>query len=193
MRKVLLIVVLFAVVSPSIFAQEKKRTGFRLGLNYSSLRIEVAKDKSVSDWKPGLSFAIFQEIPLSSTVSFQPELGFNRFGGEEENVRTKLDYVSIPTLFKFHGKRFGFVVGPQVSLLIKAKQKEEFQNEIDLKNELSSVDVSAVGGFEYSLGKDNRFVVAARYLFGISNIAKDALPQSSLRNQSGQLTFGFRF
>jgi Outer membrane protein beta-barrel domain len=193
MRKVFIVVLFFiAAIQPST-AQDKKRTGFRIGFNYSSLRAEVLREKSVSDFKPGLSLAIFQDIPLNKTISFQPALAFNRFGGESDDIRTKLDYVSIPTLFKFHGKHLGFVVGPQVSLLVKAKQKEQYQNEIDLKNELSSVDVSAVAGLEYSLGKKDQFVIAARYLYGVNNIAKEAVSGSSLRNQAAQLTVGFQF
>lgn len=193
MRKICIVLLCMVVASQTVSAQDKKRTGFRIGANYSSLRVELLDEKSISDFKPGLSIAIFQEIPLNKLVSFQPELAFNRLGGEKDNIRTKLDYVSIPTLFKFHGKHLGVLFGPQVSLLIKGKEKEEFQNEVDLKNELSSVDVSAVAGLEYVLGKNDRFVISARYLYGMNNIGKDAGAGNSLRNQAGQLSVGFRF
>lgn len=193
MRKFLVVVVLIVVSLPTLLAQENKRTGFKIGVNYSFLRAEVLREKMNSDPRLGLSVSLFQEFPLGKLVVFQPELAYNRFGGEIDNTITKLDYISIPTLFKFRAKRFGFLIGPQLSLLISGKEKKEFQTETDLKDQLNSVDVSAVTGFEYSLGKNNRFVIAARYLYGMSDISKDSPPGSSLRNQSVQFTAGFRF
>lgn len=193
MRKFLIVFVMIIFSTPSLLAQEKKRTGFKIGVNYCFLRSEVLREKMNSDPKLGLNVSLFHEIPLGKLVTFQPEFAFNRFGGKSDNVRTNLDYISIPTLFKFHTKRFGFLLGPQLSLLINGEQKQEFQQPVDLKDELNSVDVSAVAGFEYSLGKNNRFVIAARYLFGVNNISKNSVAGNSLSNRSAQFTTGFRF
>ena len=87
MRKVSLLSVLIMICSLAVIAQEKSkgrnRTGFKAGANYFAQRIEVDGEYSYSDFRPGFTVALFREIWLGERFVFQPELAYNRMGGEK--------------------------------------------------------------------------------------------------------------
>ncbi len=196
MRKVsMLILIVFALCSTANAQySSKKRTGFKVGLNYSALRIKGVTSSSYSDFKIGAVVGLFREIPLSERVLFQPELYYSRLGGKSNDITTNLSYFSIPALFKFHGKKLGFYVGPQASLLLSAKQIDAADTKSDIKSTLKSVDLSGITGFDYSFGKEGAYVVGLRYQYALNNIVKNPNPAGTgLLNYSVQASFGFRF
>lgn len=195
MRKFSLLTVLTVFVSLTIMAQDKpkNRTGFRIGATYYTQRIETDAHYKRGDYVTGLAVGIFREIAMNKNLTFQPELFYNRMGGEADGVTTKLNYISLPLLLKVHSKRFGAYVGPQLSLLISGHDKKEFDVEEDIKDKYKSADIGGIGGIEYNLGPNNRFVISARYQFSINDVLKDGGAGESIRNTGIQLTAGFRF
>jgi len=197
MRKFALLSVLFMICSLAVIAQEKSkgrnRTGFRAGANYFAQRIEVDGEYGYSDFRPGFTAALFREIWLGERFVFQPELAYNRMGGEKNETVTKLDYLSLPLLLKLQANRLGIYAGPQFSLLLGGKSKSEFGMEEDVKDSYNSADFSGILGVEYSLGSSKSYVISARYQFSMNDVQKDAEAGQSIRNTGVQLTFGFRF
>jgi len=156
-------------------------------------RIEEDREYNHSDFVTGFTIGIFREIPLNTKIDFQLEICYNRMGGEANDSKTTLDYISLPALIKVHGNRLGWYVGPQLSLLLGGKTTSTAGGEEDLKDSYKSVDWGAITGFEYWFGKEKRFVVSARYQFSLNDVLKDGEPGESIRNTGAQLTAGFRF
>ena len=197
MRKVSILSVLFMICSLAVIAQEKSkgknRTGFKAGANYFAQRIEEDGEYSYSDFRPGFTIGIFKEIWLGERWVFQPELAYNRMGGEKNETVVKLDYLSLPLLLKLQFSRIGIYGGPQFSLLLSGKSKSEFGMEEDVEDSYSSADLGGILGVEYSLGAKKNYVISARYQFSMNDVQKDAEAGESIRNTGVQLTFGFRF
>ena len=197
MRKVSLLSVLFMICSLAVLAQEKSkgknRTGFKAGANYFAQRIEEDGEYSYSDFRPGFTIGIFREIWLGERFIFQPELAYNRMGGEKNQTVVKLDYLSLPLLLKMQLNRLGLSAGPQFSLLLSGKSKTEFGMEEDIEDSYSSADFGGIVGAEYSLGSAKNFLIGARYQFSLNDVQKDAAAGESIRNTGVQLTVGFRF
>lgn len=194
MRKIAALASLFTLMSFSVIAQEagKSRIGFKAGVNYSAVRFRVAGESSYSDYKTGLSLGFFREVNLSKGVAFQTEFMYNSLGGKQGGTTTRFGYLSLPLLFKFHGKHFGFMAGPQPSLLLSAKQEVEFVGTSDVKSSYKSIDLSGVTGVEYTFGKKGSYVAGLRYTFALNNIAKN-VPGSGAYNYAWQGHIGFRF
>ena len=194
MRKISFLSLLFLIVGFTSFSQEKKRTGFKVGVNRAIQRIELNRTKTSTDPRVGVSVGFFQEIPLGGQVYFQPEFLYNRMGGAEGDIITKLDYFSIPALFKYRAGHLGFYLGPQFSLLFRAREKNTLLDKSEsVKDQYKSADVAGVGGLDFSFPKDDRFVVSLRYIFGAMDVVKNTGAGNSVRNQAIQLTAGFRF
>lgn len=194
MRKISILSLLFLIVGFTSFSQEKKRTGFKIGVNRAIQRVELNRTKSTSDPRVGISAGFFQEIPLGGHIFFQPEFSYNRMGGENGDIVTKLDYFSIPALFKYRAGLFGLYLGPQFSLLFRARERNSLLDQSEsVKDQYKSADVSGVGGVDFSFPKDDRFVVSLRYIFGAVDVVKNTGAGNSVRNQAIQLTAGFRF
>lgn len=193
MRKKILLLFILAFSLLTTQAQQKNRVGFKAGAGIYRQNIKIDGDQEYTDFKAGLMVGLFKEIHLSQYVNFQPELMYLRMGGKpKEGGKINLDYVAVPLLFKFHGKNFGFLIGPQASLLFKAEGADEFDNKEDLKDEYKSIDIGAIAGFECSFAKQ-RGLVGIRYQAAVNDVWKDAPPKSFLKNNGVQVYIGFRF
>jgi len=185
------------ICSLAVIAQEKSkgknRTGFKAGANYFAQRIEEDGEYSYSDFRPGFTIGLYREIWLGERFVFQPELAYNRMGGEKNQTVVKLDYLSLPLLLKLQFSRLGIYAGPQFSLLLSGKSKSEFGMEEDVEDSYSSADFGGILGAEFSLGAKKNFVISARYQFSMNDVQKDAAAGESIRNTGFQLTAGFRF
>jgi len=193
MRKKILLLSLLTFPLLIMQAQQKNRVGFKAGAGIYRQNIKVDGDQEYTDFKTGAMVGLFKEIHLSQYVNFQPELMYLRMGGKpKQGGKINLDYVAVPLLFKFHGKNFGFLVGPQASLLFGAKGEDEFETEEDLKDQYKSIDIGAIAGFEFSFAKQ-RGLAGIRYQAAVSDVWKDAPPKSFLKNNGIQVYAGFRF
>ncbi len=192
------IVYLFILLSLSAtltYSQDtipKNRTGFRAGVNGSKLLSLRPDGKDYSDAAVGAVFGLFRELHIDDKVMFQLELLFNSVGGKTDSGNIRLNYLALPLLFKFHGKHFGFLAGPQVGLMLSGKLKPEMNPEKDLKDRFKSTDLSGILGVEYNFGRKNLYVAGLRYQFAITNILKD-VPGEAIKNYALQATLGFRF
>lgn len=173
-------------------AQEKSRVGFKAGVGFYRQNYKLNGDQRYFDFKPTIIVGLFKEISLNNFVNFQPELMFIGMGGKDGGTKINADYIALPLLFKFHGKRIGFVVGPQTSLLLSAKTIDEFDSRKDVKDTYKSVDIAMIGGIELSFAKKERGIVGVRYQSPINSIWKDSPPKSFLKNNGVQVYLGFR-
>ena len=193
MRKNLFIISLLVLSASFIQAQEKGRVGFKAGVGFYRQNYKINGDQEHLDFKPGIVVGLFKEIPLSDNINFQPELMFIAMGSEDGGNKNKANYIALPMLFKIHGKRVGFVVGPQASLLVNAKMVDEFDGSEDVKDQYKSVDLGAIAGVELLFAKNNRGMAGVRYQAAINNVWKDSPAKSFIKNTGAQAYIGFRF
>jgi hypothetical protein len=196
MRKIVYLFILLSLSTTLAFTQDnvvpKNRFGFKAGVNWSRIQSKMPDDKNFSDGQIGAVVGVFREIKLDERFDFQMELLFNSVGGKTDTGNIRLNYLSLPLLFKLHGKHFGVLAGPQVGVLISGKLKPDLMPAKDLSNSYKSADISGIVGVEYNFGKNNMWVISARYQIAITNILKD-MPGNARKNYAVQGTVGFRF
>lgn len=195
MRKIVYLftlIILSATLAKSQDTIPKNRFGFKAGVNLSQVKSKTSTDKGTSDLAVGPVFGVFWELYLADKIKFQPEILFNSVGGKTDTGNLRFNYLSVPLLFKSHGKHFGFVVGPQIGLLLSGKLKHEMDPDEDLKNQYKSTDLSFILGAEYDFGANNRFVGGLRLQYPIANVYKD-VPGSAIKNYAVSGFLGFRF
>ncbi|WP_111682925.1 porin family protein [Winogradskyella tangerina] len=160
--------------------------GIKLGGNLSNLAGDGTDDlSSLINFQAGF----FMEIELTKDVKVQPELLFSVYGfelseGDERSVR--LNYVILPVMVKyFISKKFSLDAGPQVGLLVTAKNGTGSM--ADVKTDFFDRDFGVNAGFSYAIS--DKVGASLRYYFGLTDVtAADTKNQ----NRAFQLAFQFK-
>ncbi|MDR0754720.1 MAG: PorT family protein [Prevotellaceae bacterium] len=205
MKKILLITLVALLGMATANAQIK--FGAKAGVNLATLTdLEDAK------FKLGFHVGGFAEFTITDVIAIQPELLFSTQGttssfetsyeGVDVNVdqTVNLNYINLPILLKVKlAEGLSAEVGPQVGLLLSAKAKIEgsllgigFSRSENIKSDLTTLDVAAVAGLSYTFAE--KFVVGARYNFGLTNLNKENNDDDSKpKNGVIQISFGYKF
>jgi hypothetical protein len=146
----------------------------------------------------GYNVGAFAELNFTSSWGIQPEVLWNqtnyRTGGDfhdvvpggVDDVKGKLNYLSIPLLLSFHPvKLISFQAGPQFGILLN-QDKNLVQNG---KEAFKKGDLSLVGGVQLNLAN---VVVGGRYVVGLTDI-NDVTDDHKWKNQGFQVYAGFKF
>jgi hypothetical protein len=182
MRLVFLLVFLISI---SITAQDHP-IGLKFGGNMSSLSGDGTDDLSAM---PNFHAGFFMEIDITKDVKVQPELlftvyGFKQSEGDVSNVR--LNYVALPVIIKyFISESFSFDLGPQVGLLVTAKNGTG--SLADVKSNFYDRDFGVNLGA--SLVISEKVSASARYYFGLSDITTE---NTNNQNRALQLALQFK-
>lgn len=156
--------------------------GFKGGLNLSNLYTEDVDDEN---GLIGFNAGLFLELPISSSLSLQPELLYSVKGAEltYDNAfasgtgKFRLNYIEAPVLLRANlTNNFNIHFGPYFAYLVDAKISNEtdgggfnFEEEID-NDDLNKFDYGlAVGlGIEF-----DSFGIGARYNYGLQTVGKE--------------------
>lgn len=180
--------------------------GIKAGMNVSSL----SKDASLSDQKSKIGFnaGVFMNAPLGANFSIQPELIYTQYGAktnytllnEKFSSSVNLDYIALPVMFQYNATPgFYLEAGPEFGLSVSAKNK--------VKNETTGQTLTETGnykdninGFNFGIGVGAGYYftenigLTARYVAGITDIAKDRLAGSdAVRNNVFQVGLAYKF
>ena len=145
--------------------------GVKAGANFSTFtgdNVEGAKTLV------GFNGGVYAKLPVTHTISVQPELVYSGQGAKGDEVGTSFsehaNYLNIPVLLKYHNFTGFFIeTGPQLGFLMSAKIKEG-GNSVDAKSAFNSSDFSWVFGVGYKI-PTTQLAIDFRYNLGISNIA----------------------
>ncbi len=163
--------------------------GARGGLNFAN---ETASGSGASisyDTRTSFLLGGYATFMLSDKIGLQPELFYSSIGAKSGSNVEKLNYFSIPVLFRYNvTSNVHFLAGPQVSILASAKSVSGGTT-IDIKDQLNGSDISGTFGVGVDFGPFN---AGLRYCLGLSNIAKGAPSGSSLKNNVFQIVVGFK-
>jgi len=119
-------------------------------------------------------------------MSIQPELLYVQKGAkidtgfDEVDSKVHIDYIEIPVLLKASfgagSAKPNLFVGPAIGILMSAKVKTSVEGvdlgdlaEVDMKDELNSMDLGLVIGGGVDIGK---MLLEVRYEIGLSNLNK---------------------
>ena len=134
--KPLFFIISLLLISPA-FAQNKpgpalnKRLGIKAGINLAILSQAINADM---DFKSGLMGGLYYQGIVKNNVSIQPELLISSQGCRftyldqsdqvQGEVNLNLIYMNMPLLLKVYaGRSLNFQFGPQVALLVGAREK----------------------------------------------------------------------
>jgi hypothetical protein len=189
MKKLTFVLMLAAVMlftAAPLFA-EGMMFGIKGGLNMSNL---TGDDATIGDTAPsmkmGFGGGIFFNYAFTELFAVQVEGLYMMKGatyewseGEESgSVDVKIDYIEVPLLLKVtiptEGKiKPAIFAGPTFGFLMSAKGPGEDGKEVDIKDEVESMDIGIIGGAEigYKLEKGMIFL-SASYEVGMQTIGK---------------------
>lgn len=202
------IATLVAVMLPGYVSGQDVLFGVKGGLNLSHLSIDGANDKNIL---PGFHAGAFVGIPLTGSLSVQPELLFSGKGTKwvqetttyTSDVSLRLNYVEVPVSLVYSLARdLDFQLGPYVGFLLGASSDSKItsgSSSVNFSNELArenfqSTDFGLQGGMRFHL---NPVFVGFTYKLGLSEVATEGknarvfLDDAS--NRSIQIYAGFAF
>jgi hypothetical protein len=187
MKKMILIaaVILLPVIGAT--AQSPRQFGIKGGVNMAS----EGTDEGSTDFRVGIHVGFFVETQIGRMVDFQPELLYSMQGGESDGLQEKLDYITVPLMFKFYtgqARRFSIDAGPQLGYMVSAKVAAD-GGSLSLYDYdgLNKLDASLAVGVTYKF--DGGFDLGARFVYGATKI------WDSLEHRNGviQMGVGYRF
>lgn len=95
-------------------------------------KFELAGTEYTTKYVPGFQAGVFVEIPLSTKVSFMPEVLYSQKGAKLDEtvagingvVKSKAGYIDVPILFAYNATpELHFMLGPQASFLMNQRSE----------------------------------------------------------------------
>ena len=198
----ILVAILALGVSPT-FAQSVTG-GVKIGANFSSISFSDDETDDFLGTRTGLAVGAFVDVPFSDLFSVQPEFLYSQKGAKGDlsdldplldgDAEINLDQIQIPVLFKanFAGGSYRpfVVVGPGFGFTTSAKSDDPFDGEVDIKDDVESVEYSAIFGAGVQFG---RGTVEFRYDLGLNDLDKGDDSDDEAKTRTWSILFGFRF
>ncbi|MCC3215025.1 MULTISPECIES: porin family protein [Chryseobacterium] len=176
--------------STSTASSSPVRFGVKAGLNISTLTENDFNSKA------GFYGGLFANIPVAQDFSFQPEVLYNGMGAKikgTNDIKVNLDYISVPLMLQYNALPNLYVeAGPQFSFLINSKLKAD-SNSADAKDLFKGFDFGIGLGAGYYF-TDN-IGITARYVAGLTDVAKDRpdLSEDKAKNGVFQVGLAYKF
>lgn len=156
----------------------------------------------------GFAVGAFVDLRIADEVELSLQPGYQKIqsiikvpdeddpeGGLKDSLDFRLDYFSLPLLFKIHpakSERFYFIGGPQISFLIESKTTNENGEEENRDELMNDINLSLNFGLGYKIPiKFMQLHIEARYEQGLVNITDFGNPQelfSRVKSQGVNLT-----
>lgn len=182
-------------------AAQQLQAGARAGVNLANVSVDGDDSSPSFDTRTGLVAGAFVTWQALSWLQVQPEVLYTAKGASLEqdgiDAQLLLDYLEVPLLARVTRRVSGtpvyVVAGPALAWRLRAKSRAAFSGateEIDLADDVESFDLGIVAGGGVDVG---RFVIDARYTFGVRDIDADRTDAVSMRNRVLSLTAGFKF
>ncbi|WP_100614395.1 porin family protein [Confluentibacter citreus] len=156
--------------------------GVKGGVNFSNMYTEdVDDDNMLTSFNAGL----YVNIPVSSSLSIQPEFLYSRKGSELSydnlfatgTAKFKLNYIEVPVLLKMNvTDNFNIHVGPYVAYLIDSQvTNESSEGTYDFESNFDNDDFNKFdAGLSAGIGFDfDSFGIGARYNYGLIAVGKE--------------------
>lgn len=149
------------------------QTGVRLGLKVGVARTDLAGGYAQDlKGKFGVLAGLVANVAVARGFSVQAELLYAQKGAAAQNDSSgiRLNYVDLPVLLHYTAHNFFVEAGPQVGLLVAAKQTQDGRATLDEKPSFRAVEVGYALGLGYQ--PVERFSVGLRYAGDFRTIDK---------------------
>ena len=186
------IIIAFSLIAFStVGAQAQTSFGLKGGITSANMKFSSEEGSIKYSSKIGFYAGAFAEIGLSENFAFQPELLYALLGTqskfENETSKFNLTYINIPLLAKYKSNGFFVVAGPQIGILVSAKDSDG----TDEKEGYKSTDISGVIGAGYTTMSG--FGFDARYQIGLGDIGKDIEGDGSIKSNAFYFGIHYQF
>lgn len=183
----------FALFTWQKAAAQDVHWGVKGGLNVAILQNSAGGE---TEFKPGFHAGGLAHIHLVQNFALQPELFYSGQGGKtitgNNEINTNLHYLNLPVLVQYmFNNGFRVQAGPQIGFLMKARNKDQNNNEVNVIQNYRTTDFSIPVGVSYL--SDSGLGIDLRWAFGLSNIndVNDRKPE--VNNSVGQVGLFFLF
>lgn len=196
MKKLFLFAVM-AMISVTSFAQGAKGS-IRLTPYVGMTLANCTNSDGETDIKPGLIAGGEAMYQVTDVIAVSGGLFFAQEGcqGKEDGAKMKLNnnYLNIPILVNAYvAPGLAVKLGVQPAILLSAKISASARGNsasIDVKDSYNTFDFALPIGLSYEFKK---FVVDARYNFGLTKLLKDVDSSENTKNSVFQIMVGYRF
>ena len=181
MKKIFLSCMLAAGLHGGAQAQSSDTSlGIKAGATYSAFAGKQAFDP---EYIFGFHAGIFANIGITDMVAFQPELLYSQKGSNPNltDFKTRLTYLDVPLAFHVNAGGLFFEAGPQVGLLLSAKDKPG-NAVIDTKGKYNTFDFGYLAGLGYQ--RKDGLGIGLRYNGGLTKVEKPIVVNPSLTVQN---------
>lgn len=199
----------FLLISTISFAQGNMRFGIKAGPNFSTI-IETATRKnsdltrrSTINQQTFFHIGFVFEFLFSEHISIQGEALYSAQGAKLLNsyasadgrdIHRKINYAIFPIFGKYYlTPQLSIELGPQIGLVINAKDDFGNLGERNIEKEIKGHDFSVAGGIAFEL--INGIFLQGRYTMGLTNInGKGGVVNFyQHRNREFQISIGYIF
>jgi hypothetical protein len=212
MNKVIRMAIPLALLAVTPLQAQDIALGFKGGINIAKQDLNVSGLTLNLDSRTGFVGGAFATIGLGTTLFLQPEALYSSKGfkidvseiidGDVE-ASVKLDYLEIPVLI---GARFDIAdsplrpsiyAGPSIGFKLSCNASgsvEGVTETDDCGDDFESVDFGLDFGASLAFELSSfDLILDGRYALGLTNAAKDATGDDSLKNRAWQFMVGFGF
>jgi hypothetical protein len=205
-KKPLLTLALLAGAATAVQAQSQRvHFGLKAGVSFARFVGGDVPDNNLirTQYRVGLSGGGLAEVSLAQHWAVQPELLYTSKGTKQiansasvvyvATLYQNLGYLDIPVLLKYKIPHFFVEAGPQLGVLLHAKQTVESgisSTEMENRNSFKTTDL----GYALGLGVQdtNGLLLGVRYNGGLVNNTATS-PQLSSRNSTFHIYVGYVF
>ncbi len=196
--KKLVVFAIFCSAFSTLKAQETGSFGISAGINVANMSFKASGVSASFSSLVGFKGYVFYDLPLGGNFSLENEFGYDGMGTKitDPNSGDKLteavNYLTLSILPKYNVSQTGlsFFAGPSLGFLLNAKSSEGGQSASDTDS-YNSIDLFGVVGAEYffpmGLG------ITARYMGGLTNVAKGTTSDESAHNSAFSFTLAYKF
>ncbi len=190
------------------FAQQRFSAGPRVGLNLSTFGM----DAQGYTMRPGIAAGAFLMYSSLNHFGISGDLLYSQMGGKYSQTinnrvnssNQRINYLEIPVALRYFltlkgNFRPNLFFGPSLGIKLNAKRTDVItqgvpQADFDNSNNFRPLDLGLIAGFQLNfkgLGKRQRFLIDARYRYGLSDITID--DNQNVNNSTVTLTLGYGF
>jgi len=179
--------------------------GIKAGANMMMAgKLDVGGTLYTSKYVPGFQAGFFLDLPLSSSLSFMPEVMYSQKGGKyvgtvagtNGEIKSTVGYVDVPVLLGINATpQLQFVLGPQASLLVNQTTTSYVNGEktgstSDKDNFRKAIAGGVVGlGYKFTPNVN----LNARYSMDFQSASNDDINQDKARISGFALSLGYSF
>jgi len=211
MKKALYFSILLLCMTSTILAQDITY-GLKAGPNFANVTTSESEMNDAIDMRTAFHLGGVVEFAFTDQFALQTELLYSAKGYKFSFVSSyimitrsvpettinqtyKFDYINIPIMAKYYvAEGFSLQAGPQFGFLIAANVETEIEGNTetdDFKDNIESFDFGLGFGLGYKM--ENGIFADARYVLGLSNLAKEAEGDFTVKNGIIQVSIGYMF